>query len=238
MILHIPHSSHYIPPDAKYLLSDDDLTKEIVLLSDHYCDDLFAVPDAERIVFPYCRVYCDVERFFPVDPMDQYGMGMYYTKTFDGRDMRLLEQIDYERVHSVYRNHHQQLRDAVNKELAQHGLCLIVDCHSFSAYAVHDHANDYPDICIGTDPFHTPSWLADALCTEADNSGYSVAFNDPFGGCIVPMEHYEKDRHVHSVMIEINRSMYLQEDLISRSEKYYRTKEVLNRLMQAMKKAE
>lgn len=28
MILHIPHSSHYIPHDAKYLLSSDEVGKK------------------------------------------------------------------------------------------------------------------------------------------------------------------------------------------------------------------
>lgn len=237
MILHIPHSSHYIPPDAKYLLSNDDITKEIVLLSDHYCDDLFDVPDVERITFPFSRVYCDVERFFPVDPMDHHGMGMFYIKTFDGRDLRLLEPIQYEKVHSVYRNHHQVLSNAVNVELEQRNYCMIIDCHSFSAHAVHYHGNDYPDICIGTDQFHTPAWLADVLYFEAKNMGYRVAFNDPFGGCIVPLEHYGKNKHVLSVMIEVNRNMYLKNDMISRSDNYDKTKDTLYRLIQTIKKA-
>ena len=238
MILHIPHSSHHIPHDTKFLLSEEDLLKEIILLSDHYCDDLFDVPDVERIVFPFSRVYCDVERFFPIDPMDHYGMGMYYTKTFDGRDLRVLESAQYEKVYSVYQSHHQILRNAVNKELEQRGHCVIVDCHSFSDQAVHSNENHYPDICIGTDEFHTPSWLADIIYFEAKNLGYRVAFNDPFSGCIVPLEHYEKNKAVLSVMIEVNRNMYLENDMISRSGNYQKTKEVLNGLTQTIRKAE
>jgi N-formylglutamate deformylase len=38
-----------------------------------------------------------------------------------------------------------------------------------------------------------------------------VAVNTPFAGTIVPMSHYGKDRRVSSIMIEINRGLYLND---------------------------
>ena len=38
----------------------------------------------------------------------------------------------------------------------------------------------------------------------------TAAFNTPFAGTIVPMEYYKKDARVHSVMIEVNRRLYLK----------------------------
>ena len=38
--------------------------------------------------------------------------------------------------------------------------------------------------------------------------------NQPFSGTIVPMKHYHKDQRVQSLMIEINRWLYLAEDFL------------------------
>jgi N-formylglutamate amidohydrolase len=42
--------------------------------------------------------------------------------------------------------------------------------------------------------------------------GYSTARNEPFSGTIIPLKHYRKDQRVQSLMIEINRKLYLNED--------------------------
>ena len=55
--------------------------------------------------------------------------------------------------------------------------------------------------------------------------GYSTARDQPFSGTIVPMKHYQKDRRVQSLMIEINRWLYLGEDYSVDSE---RTKTLVN----------
>ncbi len=54
--------------------------------------------------------------------------------------------------------------------------------------------------------------------------GYSVAINRPFAGCIVPTAFYQKDQRVMSVMIEINRRLYIDHD-INRTSTYQRIKD-------------
>ena len=41
-------------------------------------------------------------------------------------------------------------------------------------------------------------------------AGFSVRDNRPFAGTIVPLRFYGKDARVWSVMIEVNRGLYLQ----------------------------
>jgi N-formylglutamate amidohydrolase len=36
--------------------------------------------------------------------------------------------------------------------------------------------------------------------------------DQPFSGCIVPISRYRKDRRVISVMIEVNRGLYMNEE--------------------------
>ena len=43
--------------------------------------------------------------------------------------------------------------------------------------------------------------------------GYSVEINKPFAGSIVPLKYYQSDRRVSSVMIELNRRLYIDHDL-------------------------
>ncbi len=72
-----------------------------------------------------------------------------------------------------------------------------------------DQRRDRPDICLGTDPFHTPAPLAARARRLFEREGWSVAVNRPFSGALVPAPFYRHDRRVHALMIEVNRRLYL-----------------------------
>ena len=75
----------------------------------------------------------------------------------------------------------------------------------------YDQSSDRPDICIGTDEYHTPDDLTKILCQGFEDRGYTVAINTPFAGTMVPMRYYHKDKRVISSMIEINRRLYMNQ---------------------------
>jgi N-formylglutamate deformylase len=75
-----------------------------------------------------------------------------------------------------------------------------------------DQASPRADICIGTDSFHTPWAVRDAIVAAAEADGYSVAVDAPFSGALVPLSSYRKDHRILSVMIEVNRRLYMEED--------------------------
>lgn len=89
---------------------------------------------------------------------------------------------------------------------------LILDCHSFSDIPLPYEPNqdDRPDICIGTDDYHTPQKLTDYVMHYFERQGYSVAINSPYSGSIVPLRYYQKDERVKSIMVEVNRRLYLE----------------------------
>jgi N-formylglutamate amidohydrolase len=92
---------------------------------------------------------------------------------------------------------------------------LIIDCHSFSSVPLPhepDQTPHRPDFCIGADAFHTPSPIRDAIVEAATLAGYSVSLDAPFAGALVPLSSYPKDGRVWSVMIEVNRSLYMDEN--------------------------
>jgi N-formylglutamate amidohydrolase len=66
--------------------------------------------------------------------------------------------------------------------------------------------------CIGTDSFHTPSVIRDAVVAAVEDEGYSVTVDAPFAGALVPLSSYRKDNRIFAVMIEVNRRLYMHED--------------------------
>ena len=62
VLIHVPHASTFIPPNEKRFFLKDDLTDELLKMTDLYTDELF---DCRRdmLVFPVSRLVCDVERF-------------------------------------------------------------------------------------------------------------------------------------------------------------------------------
>ena len=137
-------------------------------------------------------------------------MGVVCTRTADGEALR--DRCDVERsalINTYYNSHHNKLTRMVDDCLEQHDQCLIVDCHSFPAQALpYELDKNWPDICIGTDTYHTSTVLKNQLSTAFKAHGYDVAIDSPFSGTIVPLKHYHKDQRVESVMIEVNRSLY------------------------------
>ena len=215
MLLHIPHSSAIIPDEYAEDFTCD-ISEDIRKMTDWYTDELFSC-HRQRIVFPISRLVCDVERFRDdaLEEMATRGMGVCYVSGYDGRPIRVLSA---ERKDTIIRKwydpHHEKLERLTKDILDKHGECIIVDCHSFSDTPLpceHDQSRSRPDICIGTDFYHTPEQLTEKLCEAFIKRGYSVKINSPFAGSIVPAAYYRKDNRVSSVMIEVNRGLYLTE---------------------------
>ncbi len=223
IILHIPHASRTIPqeilPDLQ--ISDDALDLELNKLTDHYTDELFAIDDPAfaSVRFPISRFIVDPERFEDdsAEPMSVKGQGVIYTHTTEGERFRK-QPSPAEReslLESYYRPHHAKLTSLVNDALMRHGRSLVIDCHSFPNLPLpmdQDQNKDRPDICIGTDLFHTPQYIIDALVEQCNQLDWSVGINEPYAGTIVPTTVYKKDDRVLSVMIEVNRRLYLTDE--------------------------
>ena len=219
MILHIPHSSRVIPENLRdqIVLSDGDLAAELTLMTDAFTDELFTVPEATILRFPISRLLVDIERFSDdeEEPMSKVGMGMIYTLTASGKKLkRTLQPQERSTLRSLYETHHHALLREVKMELEKYGKALIVDCHSFPSHPLQcdkDQSIPRPEFCIGTDSFHTPGALTQATLQNLKKVGCSVLINKPYEGTMVPTEFYRKDGRVASIMVEINRSLYMDE---------------------------
>lgn len=223
VVLHIPHASIDVPPDLRacLLLDDQALGLELLRMTDHYTDEIFALPpsDAVTVGFPVSRLVLDPERFEldEQEPMSVRGMGVVYTHTSHRTPLRNAPTAAEREALLVrfYRPHHARLTKRVNEALAACGACLVIDCHSFPSRAQPyelDGAGVRPDICIGTDSYHTPLSLVGRARSVFDDAGFSVAIDTPFAGALVPAAHYRRDQRVSAIMIEINRGLYMNEE--------------------------
>jgi len=235
MILHIPHSSI---DTLDYIINNK--VRELQRMTDWYTDDLYDIGSATKIIFPLSRLICDVERFEDdrLEDMSRFGMGVCYTTDTQGEELRVVKHQERNHIiHNYYRPHHQSLSDAVDKELQTKDSTLIIDCHSFpdkSYYFNSDFKKKRPDICIGTDSFHTPVELTERIRSFFTRQGYTVEVDNPYSGTMVPLKHYQKESKVHSIMIEINRKLYMNEDG-TKSRHYPLLKQLINQILTEIK---
>jgi N-formylglutamate amidohydrolase len=216
IVIHVPHASTFIP-DAERGAFQCDLEDELLKMTDHYCNELFC-GDCPAVVFPVSRLVCDPERFRDdtQESMSAVGMGAVYTRTHNGALLRIVDDGSRERIlRTYYDPHHKALTNAVQTTLDRNGRCLIIDGHSFPAKPLpyeHDQNPYRPDFCIGTDPHHTPDDLIETAVRFLETRGYTTMINAPFSGTLVPMMFYTRDKRVSSIMIEINRGLYMYDD--------------------------
>jgi N-formylglutamate amidohydrolase len=247
MIFHIPHASPHIPPGqrSKITLTDEQLAEELLKITDRFTDELFgchAAAGDSVVVHSVSRLIVDPERFLDdeKEPLAKAGMGVVYTRTSGGASMRVPPSAGARGllVDTYYRPHHRRFSDAVDAELKRDGRAVILDCHSFPSKPLPfelDQNPDRPDICIGADDYHTPREILNALEHHSRAEGFSFAVNRPFAGSIVPMAHYLTNRRVRSVMIEVNRRLYLDEKTGAKSASFETCRLSVGRLIEAIR---
>ena len=241
LILHIPHSSVNIPLLDGYIQDVDKIHNELIKLNDWYTDELFYSESDSMIIAPFSRIFCDVERFENDEDeiMSKVGMGVLYESCDDGSILRKVPpDLRSEIIRDYYWKHHNALLEEVNKQLKNDGSCLIVDCHSYPSKPLIrdlDQTTARPDFNIGNDKYHTPQKLIDASIAYFEQKGYSIGVDWPYKGTIVPLAYYQKNKKVHSIMLEVNRELYLNETSNEKSEKYNETKKIIAGFIEMIK---
>ena len=247
ILRHIPHASALIPPNerGRFSLTDSDLDRELLTVTDWFTDDLFTQEGSERLVFGVSRLLVDPERFADdaQEVMSARGLGAVYTSTHDGRPLKSATDRDA-LLAQYYHPHHQALNAWAARAMETHGRCLIIDCHSFPSAPLPcdlDQTPDRPDFCIGAVTGHTPDKLVEAVTDAIKNltprrkrTTYSVLVNRPYEGSIVPSAYYGRDPRVCSIMIEVRRGLYMDEHTGERSANYEALKAAVTSVLQSI----
>jgi N-formylglutamate amidohydrolase len=219
-----------------YFLTKNELEKEIKIMADMFTDKLFAnaLNKYGGIQLNVSRVFLDVERFRDdsLESMADIGMGLAYVKTSDLKKLRTLKYKN--EILDIYDQYHLEFEKLVKKKLAKHNKCLIIDCHSFpSKPRPYQQNQEYNDIkvCIGVEDFHRDDKFVEKIKDKF--SEYKVEENAPYKGSIVPNKYYSSDSRVKSVMIELDRSIYMDDNIsFEKNDNYNKVKDIIKNILQ------
>jgi N-formylglutamate amidohydrolase len=129
---------------------------------------------------------------------------------------KLNEQQRQYLLSKYYFPHHNELIDKTQAALDKYSKVLILDIHSYPSRALPyelDKGQMRPQICIGTDNYHTPLALAESAAQAFNTRGFSTAFNTPFSGTLIPTPYWQNNENVMGMMIEIRRNLYMDESV-------------------------
>ena len=233
-----PHSGRRYPPQFAHSCPTSLLRQS----EDSFVDDLFrAVPECGasflRALFP--RTFIDVNRAINdidpaildgpwpalTDPSEKsyYGMGLIRTQCkpgvpiYDGR-IPVSEVAD--RIERYYLPYHWHLKSMIDETVKMFGMCWHINCHSMPSSRYHPRTPTHhhlADFVIGDRDGTTAEpvfvqFLKDVL----ESLGYRVAINAPYRGVELIRRSGQPMRGRHSVQLEINRQLYMDEENLTR----------------------
>ncbi|WP_211192964.1 N-formylglutamate amidohydrolase [Actinoplanes sp. TBRC 11911] len=219
VILHVPHASRSVA-GAEFTISPSEVATELDHLTDAYTDMIARQAAGASASRPWIfenrlsRLVVDPERFpDESEEMRAVGMGAVYTHGYARRRLRSDDPVrDEALLRTHFRPYAAAMTDLVGERLAATGRAVVIDVHSYPAVALpyELHASGpRPEICLGSDAFHTPPVLLEAASTAF--SRFKRYVNSPFAGAYVPLAHYRRSPEVTALMIEIRRDQYMIE---------------------------
>jgi N-formylglutamate deformylase len=150
------------------------------------------------------------------------GKGLVWRITDEGvpiYDRRLSVQEVRSRIDRCWRPYHEAVGAAVEAAHERHGYSIHLNCHSMPAVAA-VHATDFPglvhaDFVIGDrDGTSADPALSRMVCKHLESLGYKVSYNHPYKGVELVRRYGDPARHRHSVQVEINRRLYMDEQTL------------------------
>ena len=154
------------------------------------------------------------------------GKGLIWRTTDDGVPIyrRALSVAEVRaRIHDCWQPYHAAVAQAIDAAHARHGYSIHLNCHSMPAIAS-SHATEFPgeahaDFVIGDRDGSTASGpLVKLICDHLRSCGYSVSYNHPYKGVELVRRYGDPALHRHSVQVEINRKLYMNELTLAMTE--------------------
>ena len=217
---------------------------------DSYVDELFAdVPEhgATLIAAAFPRAYIDVNRApddIDTDMLDRPWIGAANPSFRSERGIGLIRRLVgpgealYDRLLPVsevaarlddhYHPYHLHLEQTLASLHRRFGTVFHVNCHSMKSVGnatTPDGPAERPDIVLGD--LHGRSCRPDftEVVSQAFAArGYSVTLNDPYAGAHILERHGNPQNGTHSLQVEINRALYMDEATRRRHDGFERLK--------------
>ncbi|SBW10867.1 putative hydrolase [uncultured Alphaproteobacteria bacterium] len=254
LVFDSPHSGTDYPADFRPALPMAALRKA----EDMYVDDFYAAaPEhgAALLLARFPRVYLDANR--SVEDMDQglldapwpgplapgvkteCGLGLIWRLSSDAEpiyDRRLSVEEAQARIDRCHAPYHAALKSLLDARHAEFGRVYHVDCHSMPELsgprAPEGEGVPRADFVLGDrDGATCAPEFTRAVAECLAGMGYEVAVNDPYKGVELVRAYSDPAAGRHSLQVEINRRLYMNETTFEKTAGYAATKAAVGRLM-------
>ncbi|MEQ8897689.1 MAG: N-formylglutamate amidohydrolase [Roseovarius sp.] len=136
------------------------------------------------------------------------------------------------RIETYWRPYHAALRLQLAEAQRQFGQAILIDCHSMPHEAMDSVARSgvrRPDVVLG-DRFGAAAGepIVDRIEEAFYNAGLVVTRNTPFAGAYVTQHYGRPAKGQHAVQIEIDRSLYMDEETIRPNSRFRTFKRLLD----------
>jgi N-formylglutamate amidohydrolase len=243
LVFDIPRSGSDYPRDFRSPAPFDAVRRSVSM----YVEDLYGLAPEHGATWLYAlfpNVYIDANRHErdvdpaqvdgdwpePLQPSDKAARGMGLIPRVCGKGDVALQNAPItaadlkHRLDTYYWPYHNRLRDILAGFVADHGVAFHVSCHSMSSVggaATADPGRKRSDFDIGTRHGTTtgPDFAA-AVVDCLKGFGYDVTVNEHFAGAESVRKHGNPAGGVHSLQIEINRAIYMDENTFRRGGKF------------------
>lgn len=259
LVVDSPHSWPHWPAGIDTLARPE----ELMTSCDAYVDELWSDGVADvggaLLVAQFHRAYIDANRSeldvdtdlidgtwpHPVDPSDRTrrGMGLirrYVLPRVPLYGRRLTVQEVESRIDTLHRPYRRALSEMLDHAHTRYGCVWHVNCHSMKSVgnAMNvDCGAPRPDIVVSDSPRGASSaspeftrWVAERF----GSYGYAVTVNTPYTGGDIVHTSGAPAQHRHSIQIEINRALYLDEAAFAKHGGFTRLKGHLTLFVQEL----
>ncbi|MEO1293129.1 MAG: N-formylglutamate amidohydrolase [Pseudomonadota bacterium] len=253
LVFDSPHSGSIYPDDFRHSIDRMILRRS----EDAHADELFSgVTEAGgtllHALFPRC--YIDPNR--AEDDLDvtlidgpwpgevapsyktlQRGVGLIWRDMRDQGPIydRTLSVAEVQaRIEGYWRPYHQALADLVEARAATFGHVIHLNCHTMMSWGdrtTEDGTVARPDFVISDrDGTTAAADVMEAIVEFLRASGATVAVNDPYKGFELVRRHGRPGDGRHSVQIEINRALYMDERTLAKTPGFLEIQALMTRL--------
>lgn len=243
LLLTIPHSGEMIPEEADWLRSIDSLT--LLTDVDRFVDQLYSpaseqlgiptvVAECHRYVVDLNRLPTDVDSSLVEGASDKvlgFVSGFHWAKTTKGAVLLTIPLTQALHAQLTARYHdefHKLVKEAEEKIIQKSGgLRFHIDAHSMPSVGTGAHKDNgatRPDVVISDcEGKSCDARYKDVVIEAFQSQGFSVSYNWPYLGGRMTQKYGDPENKKHSLQIELNRSLYMDEVTREKNERFLKT---------------
>jgi N-formylglutamate deformylase len=256
LVLDSPHSGteypddfEHLPPRAVVRQAEDTHVAELYAAAPRFGATLVEALFPRAYIDPN-RALADMDTALLAEPWPgalspshktELGIGLIWRLAHGGVPMyaRALTVAEVERrIAQCYEPYHTAVAAALDERHRQFGAVWHINCHSMPA--VGDVMSDDPgrpraDFVLGDrDGSTCEAGLTAFVAATLSDMGYEVAINDPYKGVELVRRHGRPAERRHSLQIEINRRLYMNERTLAKTAGFARLQANLERLLASL----